>query len=520
MLYFQPHALPADESLVAAWDSQLVELSRISDSVEDLESAELFPRFAVHYSRLRALPRGARRSLMRRLLRARESAWPHSLGAPLRRRLARSAAGAALLLALAQGAQAATINVTTNTPDIHDGDGKCSLIEAIINANDDAATHPDCAAGSGADTIVLPKKKPHVLTSSYVDFYGPTGLPVIQSDITIEGNGATITRSKRAEAFRIFAVDAAILGDLTLNNLTISAGSTSDEGGGILARGFLTLNNSVVSGNTASAGGGISGVLAGVGITNSAIIGNIAVSSGYAALGGGILGRLAPIEVINSTISGNKAIGGDSTGAIGGGITIFSTLNIENSTISGNSAIAGSGAGASGGGVNVIEEQSFIAFGIRNSTITGNTASGGSGGSGRGGGISTGQAEGPRGLLRNTIVSGNAADVGPEIAGIFGSTGYDLFGNNGDAGVYGFTPASSDIVPNVALKQILGPLKNNGGPTATHALVPGSPAIDAVPVNEDCPATDQRGITRPQGAACDIGAFEFNGKGKGKGKNK
>ena len=55
---------------------------------------------------------------------------------------------------------------------------------------------------------------------------------------------------------------------------------------------------------------------------------------------------------------------------------------------------------------------------------------------------------------------------------------------------------------------ILAPLADNGGPTLTHALVPDSPAIDASPVDAECAATDQRGNARPQGAMCDIGAFE------------
>ena len=82
--------------------------------------------------------------------------------------MAWSLAGAALLLALGQGvATAATITVTTNDPRIIP-DGQCSLIEAIVNANNDAATHADCAAGSGADTIVLPANANVMLSNAYV----------------------------------------------------------------------------------------------------------------------------------------------------------------------------------------------------------------------------------------------------------------------------------------------------------------------------------------------------------------
>jgi Ca2+-binding RTX toxin-like protein len=87
---------------------------------------------------------------------------------------------------------------------------------------------------------------------------------------------------------------------------------------------------------------------------------------------------------------------------------------------------------------------------------------------------------------------------------------FNLFGTNDDAGVVGFTPGPKDIIPaaGVMLADILDPLDENGGPTATHALAFGSPASDASPVDKDCALTGQRGVLRPQGSACDIGAFE------------
>ena len=81
---------------------------------------------------------------------------------------------------------------------------------------------------------------------------------------------------------------------------------------------------------------------------------------------------------------------------------------------------------------------------------------------------------------------------------------------SGDAGVAGFTPGSTDIVPNKPIGDILLPLADNGGDfdTRTHALAMGSPALDASPDDASCPAVDQRGSPRPRGPACDIGAFE------------
>ena len=132
--------------------------------------SELFARFAACYADLRALPRSARRALQRRIARSSELAaiFPEYLqhrGRRLQHRMAWSLAGAALLLALGQGVgAAATITVTTNNPNII-SDGQCSLIEAIYNANNDAATFPDCAAGSGADTIVLPANANVILSA-------------------------------------------------------------------------------------------------------------------------------------------------------------------------------------------------------------------------------------------------------------------------------------------------------------------------------------------------------------------
>ena len=86
-------------------------------------------------------------------------------GRRLQHKMAWSLAGAALLLALGRGVgAAATITVTTSNPNIA-ADGQCSLIEAIVNANNDAATHADCPAGSGADTIVLPANANIVLNT-------------------------------------------------------------------------------------------------------------------------------------------------------------------------------------------------------------------------------------------------------------------------------------------------------------------------------------------------------------------
>ena len=135
---------------------------------------ELLPRVAGYYTQLRALPRRVRRALQRQ--------WRLPL------------AGIALMLALGQQpGLAAMIPVG----------GACTLVDAITAANTDTATG-GCPAGSGADTIVLPVGSTQTLTEVNNDTYGPTGLPVISSVITIEGQGSTITRDSEAPEFRIF----------------------------------------------------------------------------------------------------------------------------------------------------------------------------------------------------------------------------------------------------------------------------------------------------------------------------
>jgi predicted outer membrane repeat protein len=171
-----------------------------------------------------------------------------------------------------------------------------------------------------------------------------------------------------------------------------------------------------------------------------------------------------------STFSGNTAGGG------GGGIGSFgASITITNSTFSGNTALNNSGGGIS---ADILT--------VTNSTIASNTSNT------IGGGISSGSTT----TLKNTIIANNQ---GSDCFGAITSQGYNLASD----GTCNLT-ASTDLP---TTEPMLGPLQDNGGPTFTQALLPGSPAIDA---GGDCPPppTDQRGVSRPQGTACDIGAFE------------
>src|SRR5262245_51641893 len=213
---------PALETYVReAWQAQLATAITTPSRGPELmrRRHELRARSAAYYAHLQALPRRVRRALQRR--------W----GQPL--------AVLALWLALGQlPALAATIPVG----------GGCTLVDAITAANTDTATG-GCPAGSGADTIVLPAESTQTLTEVNNSTYGPTGLPVITSAITIAGYGSTITRDSAAPEFRILAVNST--GELTLQETTVSGGRVAGSNGGGVANvgGTLTLMHSIISGN-------------------------------------------------------------------------------------------------------------------------------------------------------------------------------------------------------------------------------------------------------------------------------
>ncbi len=344
----------------------------------------------------------------------------------------------------------------------------CDLREAITNANDDAATYADCAAGSGNDTITFADGISTItLVMSLPDITDPDGLTINGGgDVTISGNNS----------YRIFHVVSA---PLILTNLTVANGTcTSCSGGGVLNDGgTLTITNSVFSGNTSAVsgtGGGIksSGTLT---ITGSTFSGNSANFHGGGIYyeGGGML------TITNSTFSGNSTGGG---GVLNdGGIS-----TITNSTFSGNSA---------GGGGGVYNTDGTLT--ITNSTFSGNNASGSASSDIYQANVST------LNLYNNILAnsgSGNCFYTAGTVSGnnnlIEDASAACGFSNGVDGNIIGFDPG-------------LGALANNGGATQTFAIGAGSLAYNAGD-NASCAAADQRGVTRPQGASCDIGALESN----------
>ena len=186
-----------DQALLSAWQAELEAAGDATLKQQCLErELDLLPQFAEHYEKLKTLPRRLRRSVQRQ--------WKRSL------------AGVALLLALGQApALAATINVG----------GTCTLVRAINAANNDTTAGGRCTQGSGADTIVLPLGSIQRLTAVNNTVYGPTGLPVIRTDITIAGHNSAIRRARTAPEFRIVTVGQA--GDLTLHRAAVSRGRTA-----------------------------------------------------------------------------------------------------------------------------------------------------------------------------------------------------------------------------------------------------------------------------------------------------
>ncbi len=311
--------------------------------------SKLWSRFLTRYAHLRALPRG----------------WQRRLG----RKAAVSLAGAALLLALgrAPAAHAATITVVNGEVEINDNN-RCSLIEAIINANNGAATYNDCKpGGAGADTIKLPANGVFTLTAAHGYYNGSnTGLPQITSDITIQGNGSTIRRDTAdLDQFRILSVYHTAA--LTLNNVTISGGHSAADGGGIYINGGeLTINNSTISDSTAQGrGGGIFSIDSQLTLSNSTIEDN------YATDGGGIHIRYETASISGSTITNNTA--GLYGSHYGGGLYNFAaTVTITDSTFSDNTASRGGGAIYNEGDDNFLNKMGEVT--INNSIFTGNKA--------------------------------------------------------------------------------------------------------------------------------------------------
>lgn len=469
-------------------------------------------------------------------------------------------AAALLATLLPLAADAASIVVVS--PDDSDpaAAGTCTLRQAILSMNA-GAPHGSCAntgAAFGTDdtitfaasTITGAATAGTIALADSADTSGAIGgtLIVSATHLTIDGSawrgsgagqyadGVTIARPAGASSrFGVLKDMAPAGGSLVLKGLAIRNGYAFAGGGGGIGMDAadLTMSDCRVSGNFANSGSGIWSPSGAVTLTHCTIDGN-----GGGEYGGGLFSGSGTVTVTASTISGNGYW--NLTG--GGGIHSRGTLIVVDSTISGNggkrgagiqtsgtltltrSAVVNNGAYYSGGGIHVLAGTATLT----GSTISGNQARYDGAGIHSAGTLTianstisdnhnlrNGAGIYTTGLvhLMHATVSGNSAGgVGGGIEGDGSATiDHSIVAGNvqsfgGDIDLASPWTGSHNLTFPTDLD--LGPLQDNGGTTPTMLPGPGSAAIDAIPPQDCTTAHDQRGIARPQGAGCDIGAVE------------
>lgn len=267
---------------------------------------------------------------------------------------------------------------------------------------------------------------------------------------------------------------------LTVTDSTISGNSTSpNHGSPIYNNGTADISGSTLSGNSGYGGGAID--------NESTLTVTTSTLSGNSSDDAGAMYNRGSASITKSTISGNSS---NSYGAIYN----LATLTISNTTMEGNTATYFTGG---------IYNDGYGTTSITNSTFSGNSAV-----------HNNGALDNSFGTL---AVGGSiVADTAGNCAGVITDRGYNLeWSGAGNGDTCGFSSANHDIT---GQDPLLGPLADNGGPTKTMALLPGSPAIDQIPMSYDipttttplCPTTDQRGYTRPDDTenVCDMGVYE------------
>lgn len=441
------------------------------------------------------------------------------------------------------------VTVDSLADDLADGVVACSLRDALVSAQGgegfnagEPRSGSTCAVSYDQTTIAFDPLVFPSNSQSIIALNDKYDQPYITTPVNIVGPGKTaLTIDGAATDESIFNVYS---GNLSLSNLTLTGGGEEENlsGGGVNASdSVLTLDNAVISNNTASSGGGIVIRNNSCAYINQSTVSDNYVTNSDSAEGGGIfVDNTSYLYMTGSTVSGNSAVSSSVGGekAYGGGIAVddASAAIIINSTVSGNSV------DGQGGGIHIEDSSVFSLF----STIADNSASE------SGGGVFVYSNDEDYGggefIADHSIVSGNFAyslgnevaldyDEGPDARARFNHT---IVGS--DASTYveallqldisntsislqngHFLATSTDdggaLNPDsTALEDIIEGLANNGGPTQTHALPLGSPAIDGGEFQGDgrCesfmagPITrDQRGRLRSDGL-CDLGSFEYD----------
>jgi hypothetical protein len=368
-------------------------------------------------------------------------------------------------------AHAGTITVT-NTND----SGPGSLRNALAVANDG-----DTIDASGLSGRIL-------LTSGELQ---------ITHSVTINGPGAGNLAVDGNAQSGVFYIDRGKT--VAIDSLTVENGNSSSGGGIYNYDAALTVSNCTVSGNY---GGGIDTQADDFGDAELTIT-NCTINRNSGSYGGGISSAASSgqawsssiVTVSNSTLSGNSVAGDGAAIYNRGDFFGGASLYVNSSTISGNSAT-----GDGGGIYNSTGSHAIASLYVNNSTISGNSSTGNGGG------------------IYNTNGYGYAElELGSTILNV-GSSGQNIFNDGGTVTSLGYNVSSDDgggflTAPGdqINTDPVLGPLQNNGGPTFTHALMPGSPAINGGDPNfTPPPLYDQRGPRYPRvvNGRIDVGSFE------------
>ena len=311
---------------------------------------------------------------------------------------------------------------------------------------------------------------------------------MLSKDVTIDAAAAPGIVLSGNDADRVFIVNTGVTA--RLSRLVVADGYGFDLAGGILNNGSLTVDHCTVRDNRVAAvapdfwkgGGGIYN-----GDSSTLVLRDSIVRDNTTQIvdGGGVYAFFnAQVTIERTTISGNVA------GNVGGGIRSLGQVTLTNSTLSGNTATNWHG-GA------IFHTDGVMS--LVNATVTANVNPLGTASVF----VGTFTPANASLSLANTVIGDNE-EVGCVVV-VNGSGAVSL--TSGGHNVFTDATCAPTGTDQVVGSALLGPLADNGGPTPTHALLDGSPAIDAADGGL-CPSTDQRGVARPQGPACDVGAFE------------
>jgi CSLREA domain-containing protein len=364
------------------------------------------------------------------------------------------------------------VNATIDAVDAVPGDGVCASAAAGCTLR---AAIQEANALPGSDLIHLPAERFRVLIPGVGEDAGATGDLDITDDVSVigAGSGLTIVDGKRRD--RVFDIAGAGSPTVSISGVTIKGGKPPDgsNGGGVRNAGALALQDVVFRGNSTRGmfnyGAGLFAASGVVQLTDVSFIGNIAAEIGH---GGGLAAFAdATLELVNVTFAANRA-------AVGAGISNAGTIEMTNVTLFNNRARA------YGGGIH-----NRGAATLTNVTLANNH------------GAALTSCCDSQTFIKNTIVQGRPG--GPTCS--ITPFGMISLGYNTDSDTTcPFTAVGDQSGVDARLDRRP---RENGGITRTIALLPGSPAIDSAD-SGDCPPTDQRGVTRPQGNGCDRGAYE------------